>query len=716
MFLPTLEFVHHQKSFPLWNPNICCGVPNLASIQFGLLFPIRILFAWLDPFAASAPIAFTKLCLAGWFTMMFARSLGVRVSGAFLSAVAFSLCGFMIVWLGHPLVSSAMWLPLLLYFVEKSFVAQSPRTQVAPWLGFSVALSFMILGGHPPTALHVGLVVAAYFVYRAISSKPRRALVQTGLLAAGLAVGLLLAAPQLLPYLEYYQYSSSAAASHNLARWSEHQELPTFIQFFLPNVLGNPGKGYEDLPTLLNWPHADVTNAINGYVGIVPLFFAGWATAFRRCGSTIFFAALAAIALLIVYAAPPFPFLMRTLPLLSDINHTRLLFVVAFSVAILAGLGWDEFNRGKNPAQVFAFTTGFSVVVAGAVWFFWSVAGARFNDLNSQHRGYIWYQFLILALGLIVIGIVVVWPLERKRFVPMTLGIVWAAADLLFFGHGFNPAISRELYYPTTEGIEWLQKDQSLFRIFGGDVLHANSAEAFGLADVRGSDTMAVRRYEELVTGREGDIFFYLNADTMPAAFPLLNAKYLLLSEPVALDPEQFEVVYSKEIAIYRFKSCLARALLVNEYEVEANPLKLRARVTSHDFDPTRKLLLEDQPEDFAVGGNGQSSAVVKINSYKPDDVTIDATLDRPGFVLLLDTYFPGWTATVNGRPAKIYRADYNFRAVQLPPGQSKLCFAYRPVSFRIGLWLAAASIFVLVGGGIACLRSLSLVSRVGAG
>jgi uncharacterized membrane protein YfhO len=53
---------------------------------------------------------------------------------------------------------------------------------------------------------------------------------------------------------------------------------------------------------------------------------------------------------------------------------------------------------------------------------------------------------------------------------------------------------------------------------------------------------------------------------------------------------------------------------------------------------------------------------------------------------LLLDTYFPGWKATVDGRTTPIYRADYNFRAVSLPEGAHTVTFTYRPLSFRLGL------------------------------
>jgi uncharacterized membrane protein YfhO len=68
----------------------------------------------------------------------------------------------------------------------------------------------------------------------------------------------------------------------------------------------------------------------------------------------------------------------------------------------------------------------------------------------------------------------------------------------------------------------------------------------------------------------------------------------------------------------------------------------------------------------------------------------------QPGFLLLLDTYFPGWTATVNGEKTPILRADYNFRAVQLPAGKSVVRFVYQPASFRWGIGLFLAGLAIL--------------------
>jgi hypothetical protein len=162
---------------------------------------------------------------------------------------------------------------------------------------------------------------------------------------------------------------------------------------------------------------------------------------------------------------------------------------------------------------------------------------------------------------------------------------------------GYNPAIPRDRYYPATPAIEYLEKDHSTFRILGGGItLIPNTAAVFGLSDARGCDFMSVRRYEELITGDSGNIFFYKSAPYLPEVLPLLDVKYLLLPGLAALDPAQFELVHSNGVAIYRNKACGERALVVFNYQVR-DPASILAEVRSDKFDPRRVLLLEEKPE-----------------------------------------------------------------------------------------------------------------------
>jgi len=252
-FIPQHEFVHQQVlrgHFPLWDPYLDCGKPNLGAIQGALLFPVNLLLMPLDPFYSSGLAAFLKLFLAGWFTMLYLRLLGISDSAAFFSGLVFSLSGFMIVWLGHPQINCAMWLPLLLYFIEKSFrVASGPaanlfsRPNLRTWIGFAVAYASMLLGGHPPTAVHVTILTGIYFVFRLVSRRGGRPFLVPALFLGALTAGILLAAAQILPYLEYYNESSSSSSSAMIQRWSISLEPNTALGYLFPHLFGSPVDG-----------------------------------------------------------------------------------------------------------------------------------------------------------------------------------------------------------------------------------------------------------------------------------------------------------------------------------------------------------------------------------------------------------------------------------------------------------------------------------------
>jgi hypothetical protein len=709
-FIPQHEFVHQQLlrgHFPLWNPYLDCGEPNLGSIQGALLFPINLLLMPFDPFYASGPAAFLKLFLAGVFTMLYLRLLGVSHAAAFLSGLVFSLCGYMIVWLGHPHVNCAMWLPLLLYFVEKSFRLTSGQTanlfsgpNLRVWTGFAVTYALMLLGGHPPTAIHITIGVVIYFLFRLMEHRRGQPFRRIELLVGSLAIGFFLAAPQMLPYLEYYGQSSTDAASTAIQRWSISLTPNTSIFFLLPHLSGSPADGFEDMAKYLGLGELPNFNERTGYVGILPLMFALLAVVLRRCAFTLFYLFVTIASLLVIFGVPPLPDIVGALPVLCDICQTRLLLFVGFSMAVLAGLGWDTFSRMMERRKLLLVAAGFWVAVGVVMVWFWVVVGPRFHELDQPHRTFLMRQFLVLAGGLAATGAMVLWPSRGGRWIPTAVCLGWTAMDLLWFGMGYNPSISRDRYYPGTPALEWLEKNHSVFRILGGgSTLVPNTAAVFGLNDARGCDFMSVRRYEEFITGQSGDFLFYSSARYVPYTFPLLNVKYLLLFKPAALNPKLFELVYTNGFAIYRYNACEDRALAVFDYQVRESA-SILAEVRSGKFDPRRVLLLEEEPviaaDKAASVMSLETNVSVRITSYEPDKVGIETSLPRPGFLLLLDTYFPGWTASVNGQPTRIYQADYNFRAVSLPAGKSTVCFYYQPESLRTGVVLSVMSLLAL--------------------
>src|SRR5205823_7921293 len=87
----------------------------------------------------------------------------------------------------------------------------------------------------------------------------------------------------------------------------------------------------------------------------------------------------------------------------------------------------------------------------------------------------------------------------------------------------------------------------------------------------------------------------------------------------------------------------------------------------------------------------------VEVARHEPQRVELRATLERPGLVILADTYYPGWTLTIDGQPAPIYRTNRLMRGAAVPAGRHTLVYTYDPASFQVGGaisiagWLALA-------------------------
>ncbi len=74
--------------------------------------------------------------------------------------------------------------------------------------------------------------------------------------------------------------------------------------------------------------------------------------------------------------------------------------------------------------------------------------------------------------------------------------------------------------------------------------------------------------------------------------------------------------------------------------------------------------------------GPSESVAVIK---HEPQRVELRASLDRPGLVILADTYYPGWRLTIDGMPAPIFRANRMMRGAAMPAGEHTLVYTYEP-------------------------------------
>ena len=87
----------------------------------------------------------------------------------------------------------------------------------------------------------------------------------------------------------------------------------------------------------------------------------------------------------------------------------------------------------------------------------------------------------------------------------------------------------------------------------------------------------------------------------------------------------------------------------------------------------------------------------VQIRDYTARSTVLDVTARHPSFLVLTQSNYPGWTATVNGKPTPIYPTDLAFSGVFVPGGNNRVVFSYDPFSFRLGLLMFIAAIVIIV-------------------
>lgn len=200
--------------------------------------------------------------------------------------------------------------------------------------------------------------------------------------------------------------------------------------------------------------------------------------------------------------------------------------------------------------------------------------------------------------------------------------------------------------------------------------------------------------------GRAPYDFFLQTAKNLPPErlYPLLgalNVKYISSFSP--LPKGEIELVRhfpEYPLWLYRVEQPVPRVYVVPVTEQQTDPVKTLERLASKDFDRFANVIL-DQPMSLPNQAGFQAEADIK--EYENHVVNIQASLNQPGMLVLADSFYPGWNAYVNGRQAKVYRANLFFRAVQLSSGTHTVEFRYEPRSLAIGLGISSITLVAIL-------------------
>jgi Bacterial membrane protein YfhO len=695
--------VHTYRSFksgtfPLWNPFLLLGAPFVGDPQTGLFYPPNVLYLFVPTPVAWSMSFLLRIVLCGALTAIFVRRLGATPSGSILSGIIFAFCGWVTAFQARPHLDSVLWLPMVLLAVD-ALQTRPSRAAVALAAG---AFALPVLAGQPESAFHVTLVAILFFLYRLgwppkdprPPARPRRTFVLLFAAAGALALGF--AAVQMLPALEFIGQLNRA-----LAMLWPPKPLHQIAAFVSRDLRGNPNSIGVWIPECA------------AYAGMLPLLLAPLALLHRNRRDAIFFVALLAILVQIVYGLGPAYALSLLTPVLKGMPNGRLLAVADFGIAVLAGLGastLDE-NSGspRRNAKRWILPGAALVTVGAALWLVprHSVAPEAAPSW-SPLRG-LGSSALLLAIAAGLLAAVLTRRISTRAFARVALVVV--AFDLCSAAYDFVPFAPVADVYPPNPTFRFLASVPEPHRVVAVDRTYApgselvyglDSAIGFNVVDARIERVLGIFGYQTHEPGMTSEAI----VGAPNRLLDLMNLRYLVTTTwnrgaaTLGSRADRFRLVFSdSSIRVFENRNALPRAFLVpwSGIEVLADEKAQFARIGSADFDPSRSVVL---PEAVPVPFRGEAAPALPPGVPRVltgvNEVLVETAVAEPSILVLSQTHYPGWTVSVDGAPATLLRADYAFDGVALSPGRHAVRFALEPTSLRIGALITLASLVVV--------------------
>ena len=528
----------------LWDPTIITGSltiggglhhPQYAQGHFHLFYPLSVLI--FGAFESKQYVPHIVLVwyhlfhyfLAGAFTYLYGRALGLGRFGGFVAALTYAFSTSLMAHVQHwLLVATAAWLPLIAYCLKRAMEKGSWGWGAAT--GIPLAMSFM--AGHPQLFFYVLFGAALYWGFLCwqvgvaarregrpvISPLARR----VGIFALSGAFALALASLQLIPTF------GLGLASHQVDlpfEWKAQGSLsPAYLaQFLLPS----------GLEVLSDW--LSIASEVQVYVGILPLILAGLGLA-TGGATALFYAGLGLLALLLAFGGD-FPLFRAFYDLVPGFDvwrvPSRILVLVAFALAVLAGhgaalLGNEVAGRGRRVLARATRVVGRLALVAVALGLALALAllvlaehplAGMLTLVLAEYA--IFVMLLLLSLGVLA---------ARRARGPdssvkaLAIGVI--VLDLVFWGFkvwGHKQDPDRRLH-ANQDIVAFLERDPSLFRLGMGDraLIHALPLYR-NLWPVYDEES-------RLAPPRVLDLYFRVGKN--PRLLDLLNVKYVLGRAP----------------------------------------------------------------------------------------------------------------------------------------------------------------------------------------
>ncbi|MBN1761333.1 MAG: YfhO family protein [Chitinispirillaceae bacterium] len=708
-------------TFPFWNPYSFSGMPFFADIQSAVLYPFNLLLVLFSGRNGISPVVYEyqiigHILLAGIFTYVLAGDFNRSRTASLLAALIYMLGGFTTTHIFHiTMIHALPWFACSLLTLRRALQRSSVKYAILT----GAALCCVAFAGHPQMFVYLHYLLGACFVWHLIehfrTKQPTKKVwipVAIFLLAIGSGAGL--SAVQLLPASKLGEESQRPKMEYRLSAQGSFRPY-RFITLVAPNFFSTPNNCREHVPYYWGTTPKDIDPGAHYfwetslYLGVLPLFFTLLALLMLRSPPVFFLGTFAAGSFLIAMgdATPVYRLAYMLVPGMKLFrNPARIGIIFTLMTALLSAFSTDWLigNSAGLPsvkkkkialisagigAIILIFSIAFSSGVFQSAVLDFIATGNMFGNNSRQLDAFVsqaaypyaakqLWLFAVLALG--TLGILLgrmYGKLPVRTFsllVPAVLLI-----DVLFFGYGF--AIMKTdptKIYESNPLIRSIRDEyhKRLFRI--------NSRGSLPGTDNIGGPHLLFRRNE----GTVHELFLMEGYNPLRLKRELMDRKQrtfdvLNIGYKISVDEA------SGRIGIVPHPTGFPRVRMVSSFTVETDESRILPLLQNPDFDYATTVILEETPEGIPSGNHGPINASATITSYGYNKIVTEVSSDRPALLVLSEVFYPAWKATVDGRSAKVLRADYALRAIPVPAGKHRVICRYSDSAFNKGLLIS---------------------------
>jgi hypothetical protein len=694
--LARKHFWAASHGFALWNPFVLFGSPY-ATPQSGAFYPFNFLFLI---FGAERGLTYYIIFHHLFFLLTFylaLRRIGYKEEPSLLGAVGFGLGGYMIsTTLLVVSLSTFTWLGLIIIFLNE---AQGKRWLISSLL-LGLVIALQILGGEIEIAA-MSWVLAFCAVALAPQKRMglRNLIKMFGTLILGLVWGVILSFPQIAIAMELIPISNRAGGM-NLSEglvWS--LPVSSLKSFLIPNyTLDASVERIWDAGYFIGDSYY---SSLYLAVTLLPMYIFAFPDSTTRKRLLWLVAFLFGLAMMMGDSPGVYGIFHEYFPGFNIFRIPQKFFLlVNFAFVMLAISGFEFLNEKKWSFPQASLTCFFAAI---AIIILLLVYPLRIQDLGDNSPAISAYLlrrsiFRVSMFFLIMLGLILV----TGKFSRNLRGILFALViflDLFFAHHWINQPKAKDFFKPDSSIQELLTREKDRIdppRIFSfwNDYFNFSRLIPFEVFE---------QKYQDSPKALTAVYFGYNSWQGLGTFYPEDVDKFtsLLNKSPhykQLLARAGVEYFYYRYQNFEKFPDALSRAMVFYRAQAMASQDQAVNLWSQPDFPADKLLLIEGEPERANPVLVVSRSEPARIVEYQNEKVTVEAEADEAGWLLLLDSYYPGWEAEVDGKTARIYRADGFFRAVRIPAGKHKIIFNYFPGVFKKSVWVSGLGFIIWLG------------------